>query len=972
MLGQMRILVQSLCLTMSGLASLRAEPERVFTAEDRSWWAVQPVTDAAVPADGEGWARNKMDRFVARSLHAAKLEPAPEADRNELVQRACFDLHGLPPTPEQVAAFVNDARPDAWERLIDDLLESPRYGERWGQHWLDVVRFAESDGYRQDAFRPDAWPYRDWVIKSFNDDKPYDRFVCEQLAGDEIDPENPEVLIGTAFLRNGLYEYNQRDVRFHWELILNELTNVTAEAFLGLGIGCAQCHDHKFDPILQKDYYRLQAFLAPVRWRHDMVLGTAQERAAYETKLGIWEETTAEIRRAIDDILEPGIQDVMDGSFIKFPEDIQALFKKREEERTPYEQQLMELARIQLDYERERFNEKGIKGEPKMLLDYLRAELAQYDHLKPEPLPRAFVATDVRREAPQVPLGGRSGEGDVRPGILSLLDPADMEIVPGAGPRSTGRRLALARWITGERNPLTSRVFVNRLWQHHFGRGIVATPNDFGNLGAEPSHPELLDWLAARFLEGNRRMKPIHRLIMSSAAYRQTARREPGERARTVDPENRLLWRFPPRRLDAEQARDAMLAASGELNLTTGGPSVDGDTPRRSVYVKKIRNTPDELLKGFDAPVGFESTAQRSATTTATQALRLVNGEWTMKRASAFARRLAGSRPEVGADELRVAYRLAFGREASLAEVEEALEFIASQRARIEKARKEPPAPAPAVRPLSDQFARVQGIELGDHELQLQPGGPFQQLHLRETVLARDEFTIEAVVVLDSLYPGSEVRVLASRWNGEKTVGGWTFGVTSTKSDNQPRNLIMQLAGKDFQGNPVYEVVPSGLRVPLNKAVYLAAAISTTPTAENQTGGEVTFYLRDLSAPEAKLAVRKVRHPIVQGLQDPGVRLILGGRDQPGRHLWDGEVARFAITNGTVSQEELLVGADSEARERLLDWRFSGATVEENLPGTEWLRPEPKPPADPRSDLMGALTDFCHALLTSNEFLYLH
>ncbi len=245
-----------------------------FSAEDRAWWAIQPVADPAVPSTGESWARNDIAPFIARALAEAGLEPAPEADRRELVRRAYYDLHGLPPTPGQIAAFLADKRPNAWERLIDELLESPRYGERWGQHWLDVVRWAESDGYNQDAFRPDAWPYRDYVVKSFNEDKPYDRFVREQLAGDEIDPDNPDVLIGTAFLRNGLYEYNQRNVRMHWDLIVNELTRVTSETFLGLGLGCAQCHDHKFDPLLQKDYFAMQAFLAPVRWRHDLVLAT--------------------------------------------------------------------------------------------------------------------------------------------------------------------------------------------------------------------------------------------------------------------------------------------------------------------------------------------------------------------------------------------------------------------------------------------------------------------------------------------------------------------------------------------------------------------------------------------------------------------------------------------------------------------------------------------------------------------------
>ena len=299
-------------------------------------------------------------------------------------------------------------------------------------------------------------------------------------------------------------------------------------------------------------------------------------------------------------------------------------------------------------------------------------------------MPRAFAATDIRREAPRVPLGGPGGTGDVKPGIPTLLDSREIALSqPGEG-GGTGRRLALAHWITDPGNPLTSRVMVNRLWQHHFGRGLVGTPNDFGNLGERPSHPDLLDWLATRFREGGWRMKPVHRLIMTSAAYRQTARVEPGERAAGRDPGNRLLWRHSPRRLDAEQIRDAMLAVSGELDLTAGGKSVDGETPRRSIYVKKIRNTPDELLKGFDAPLGFESTARRAATTTATQSLPLVNGDDGPG---------SGPRPWPG-DWWDRAGRCARGTsakptasplagEAVSREVREAMEFIAAQRGRI-------------------------------------------------------------------------------------------------------------------------------------------------------------------------------------------------------------------------------------------------------------------------------------------------
>lgn len=682
MVSLMRRLFVALLVMVSLMPVGGAEEERTFTSEDKSWWAIQPIVRPDVPRAGRGWWRNAIDRFISEKMSAEGVEPSPEAERLELVRRAYFDLHGLPPTPEQVDDFLSDERPDAWPRLIDELLESPHYGERWGQHWLDVVRFAESDGYRQDAFRPDAFRYRDWVVKSLNEDKSYDRFVAQQLAGDEIDADDPDSLLGTAFLRNGLYEYNQRDVRFHWELILNELTNVTAEAFLGLGIGCAQCHDHKFDPLLQKDYYRLQAFLAPVRWRHDLKLATAEQKAVQRNHQEEWEEATREIRAEIDGILEPKIQRAIQASLIKFPEDIQAMFAKKEQERSPYEQQLVELAQIQLDYERKNYGDSRVKGKEGERLKDLRLQLKEFDPLQPKTLPKAFAATDVRKVPPTVPLGGWQGEGDVEPGPPSILEDAPMQISFDSR-ESTGRRLALATWITDRQNPLTARVMVNRIWQRHFGRGLVATPNDFGALGEEPSHPELLDWLAVRFMNDGWRQKELHRLIMQSATYRQTARREPNAGLREKDPENLLLWRYSPMRLDAEQIRDAMLTASGELNRTVGGRSVSGSVPRRSLYVKKIRNSPDEMLKGFDAPLGFESAAERTTTTTAVQSLQLINGPWVTKRAQAMARRVLGKDQEFTKFHVRRAYRFAFGREPEKSELEDVISFVNELQAQL-------------------------------------------------------------------------------------------------------------------------------------------------------------------------------------------------------------------------------------------------------------------------------------------------
>jgi len=647
------------------------------------WWAVKPVLRPDVPVrSGDDWSQNAVDRFVDRALHQTGLAPGPKADRRELIRRVYFDLIGLPPSPEAVESFVQDTNPKAWSNLIEELLNSPHYGERWGQHWLDVTRWAESDGYRQDAFRPNAWPYRDYVVNSFNQDKPYDQFVREQLAGDELAPDDPEVLIGTAYLRNGIYEYNQRNVQMHWELIVDELTSLTGEVFMGVGIGCAQCHDHKFDPIPQEDYYRLKAMLAPVSWKFGVPLATPDQQKEHDRQLAVWMEATREVREQIDAIVEPKIKAKQHAALIMFPEAIQAIFDMPKEERTPYQQQLMDLANIQVEYERERFDEsKSIKGEEAEKLKELRKELKAFDHLKPASLTPAFIASDVGKKAPKVLLKNRAGSRDIDPGFLSVLEPASLEIDSPKQGNTTGRRTKLAEWLTDKDHPLTPRVIVNRIWLKHFKDGLVASPNDFGELGKAPSHPELLDWLASEFLHSGWSFKHMHRLILHSSAYQQTARREPGTKESETDPLNRLLWRYPPKRLDAAQVRDAMLKVSGVLDPSLGGPSVKGNQLRRSIYVRKIRNTPDEVLKGFDSPTGFNSTPVRDATTTPGQALLLMNGDWMLQRARQFAEQLRSTHGDDSTPMVQEAYQRCYGRNPNPEEAQMALSFLKDQNA---------------------------------------------------------------------------------------------------------------------------------------------------------------------------------------------------------------------------------------------------------------------------------------------------
>ncbi|MAS97047.1 MAG: hypothetical protein CMO55_27975 [Verrucomicrobiales bacterium] len=951
--------------------------ENGFSSEDHAWWAVQPLAEVTVPDNGTEWAKNEIDHFIARKLEEKQLQPAETADSIELVRRIYFDLHGLPPTADEANAFQSAYKenPDkAISDLVDKLLDSPRYGERWGQHWLDVVRYAESDGYRADGYRPDTYRYRDYVIQSFNEDKPYTQFVKEQLAADEFAADDPDKFIATAFLRLGIYEYNQRNAEMHWDIIMTEMTNVTGEAFLGLGIGCAQCHDHKFDPILQKDHFALRAFLSSTWWPEHEVLATPEEKAEYDKQMAAWEAKAGEIQAQIDEMQKARLESAQKGSVKQFPENVQEIYWKPAEERNAYEEQIAQLVQRQVEWSQGRVDwKKTFASDKEKLAKYedLTKKLKEFEDLKPKPLPTAFISTDTGPEAAATYIEKRGKKEEVEPAYLTLLDLPAPKIKPTE--ETTGRRLALANWIASEDNPLSTRVITNRIWQHHFGTGLVPTPNDFGQLGEEPSHPELLDWLTEEFIEGGWKMKPMHKLIMMSAAYRQTAKREPTSDESMTDPENRLLWRFPPRRLSAEEIRDAMLVASGELQQKEGGPAVSGSSTNRSVYVKKIRNTKDPMMGAFDMPSGFSSSPNRTETTTPTQSLLLVNGDFAMKRANAFAKSILGGKTSIDEATVREAYRAAYGREPERIEVDGALAFINNQMNAVEG----PKAPAPkypdenGLRPITQHFKAGQSLDLGEKSLWLQPGSRFERLQATELELTGDEFTIEAVANLDSIHKDASVNTLFSRWNGNHKDSGFTFGVTSEKSRYEPRNFIMQLIGDDFQGNRIYDVVASDLRFPLSKPVYIAASVKAQPAKDDVTKGSVTFYMKDLSDPKAPLQSKTVPHDIVGGLHaDKAIRSFISGRDQSG-HLWDGQLARLVVSKGALPKEKLII-EKPDGRDRIIDWKFNGPEGAHPEPNTAWVKEPAKPSSQSNSPLFGAVTDFCHVLLNSNEFLYLH
>lgn len=932
-----------------------------ITEEDRNWWAFQPVTKPDVPQpDATGWSRNEVDRFLFTRLNTAGLSPAPEADRRTLIRRLYADMLGLPPSVEEIDEFVADQSADAWPKLIDRLLDSPQYGERWGRHWLDLVRYSESDGYRADGYRPTMWRYRDWVIQSFNNDKPFDQFVREQIAGDELDPHNPDAVVATAYWRLYLYEYNQRDVRGHWRAIIDELTDITGEAFLGMSVGCAKCHDHKFDPILRKDYFRLQAFFSSIEPRDDIALATPDQKSDFNQRMATWEAATQEIRDQIQKIKAPYMASKRRSAVEKFPPDVREIAKRPADEWDSHERQIMNLVQRQIDFEYDRMK---LKDEDQKKVDELSKELAGFDHLKPAPFPVSMTVTDAGPIPAATPIPDDRKHQDIQPGILTVLNPDPAEIQrPELAPESTGRRAALARWLTSPENPLSTRVIVNRIWQYHFGSGIVETSSDFGHLGETPSHPELLDWLTSYFVENGQSFKAMHRLILNSATYRQSATHPEAQRITLIDPRNRLRWRWDVQRLAAEQIRDAVLAASGELDPKAGGPAVSASTPRRSVYTKVIRNSPDPMLKTFDVADGFNSTAQRDVTTTPTQSLLMFNGKWSLDRAKALSKRVdeivaRNTSPGSSMNHLAVqeAWKLTLGRSPDDAELDSAVSYLNSQGSTPTK----PPAVTEMLAATNSAAAKI----AGDNS-----GSTFKSDSAK--TLPDEDFTVEAVIQLSSLYPNANVRTIVSHWNGSTTQRGWNFGVTSTKSGYKPRNLILQLIGGEPRqagtDKPTYEVIASNLRPELNRPYYVAVSVDVDTPSESG----ITFYLKDLSKPDSPVQTASVKHKVTGDFRTD-LKLVIGDRDGTRRSRWDGLIDNVRISPTRLSADQLLINGGT-VNDVSGFWEFDS----QDAPGRDKSKAENHLSlvSDSSQSTSGvdlqALTDLCHVLLNSNEFLY--
>jgi mono/diheme cytochrome c family protein len=749
-----------------------APPVTGMSIDDgRNFWSLRPLSDPTVPeVTAPQWVANPIDAFILSRLETAGLHPAPPAERRALIRRVTFDLVGLPPTPAEVEAFVADPSPQAFQKVCERLLASPQYGERWGRHWLDVARYADSNGLDENLAFGNAWRYRDYVISSFNHDKPFDRFVIEQLAGDLLPNLTPETLTGTGFLMLGAKVLAEPDREKLVMDTVDEQIDATGKTFMGMTLGCARCHDHKFDPILQRDYYALAGFFKSTRTFDGTAMGAIkhwhEHPLATDSELAQLKAVDAEIAaktKAANEFKSQAMSRLRSAALEKAPRYLSAasqcaprasfkeiqpvaasfdlhpriLYNLRVQlelrsdepvlnqwhqlaiEETPVEKieeyfaQLLQLAEKPSAGEERDETQTAWALRLKELLPQLLVVPVQPEFALDEPTLHSYyelmdAARVVESTAPDatsvmgvsdgqilvsVPIhirGSHRNLGEPVPrGFPTVMQSSNVPVVL---PRHQSGRLELAQWIASSQHPLTARVYVNRIWRWHFGRGLVASTENFGLLGDSPSHPQLLDWLARNFIESDWSTKELHRLILASNTYQMAASHPEEEQALALDPENELLWKFRRQRLEAEQLRDSILAVCGSLDETMGGKTVPlrnrqfvfnhtsqdytrYDSLRRAVYLPIIRNNVYTLFEQFDFPDATMPVGNRQATVIATQALLMLNDDLVMDAAQRLAERLCVdySQPAERAAE---AYRLALGRPADEDEVQRATQFV--------------------------------------------------------------------------------------------------------------------------------------------------------------------------------------------------------------------------------------------------------------------------------------------------------
>jgi hypothetical protein len=755
-------------LLLAALAAPAAPVKPAATTDAADHWAYQPLKRPSVPTvrNPQSAIHNPIDSFILAKLQPKGLALSPPASPEMFIRRLYFDLIGLPPTPEEVEAFVrefslshspalpltkagaggkasereSERRGAAVAALVDRLLSSPHYGERWGRHWLDLARFAETDGYEHDAVRPHSWRYRDYVVRAFNEDKPYDRFIREQLAGDELfenskpETRNTDLLVATGFLLLGPDMVDSADQVQRRVNTLNDMTDTVGFALLGLTLACARCHDHKFEPFSQRDYFAMQAHFTPAAFKRDLPIPTPAERAAHEAAKK--QLDSHPVARELAAIEEPVQKRLVATKLSKLSTEAQDAHRTAPDKRNAEQANLVLETEAMLEV-----TEKELAAAVPAAERSRRRELL--DELKKlvklPPLPMAMTVANsngppaktfiLRRGEYSQPgeeigpgfpaiVGGRSSTraAALLPAISSR-NAGDVGVGGTAPSRAAGGRTALADWLVSPDNPLTARVMVNRIWQHHFGRGLVSTPSDFGTRGSRPTHPDLLDWLASEFIARGWSVKEMHRLVLRSETYRQgglggrgstraaydsksadaTKVGLVGTASSHPDPSNSLNWHFPRIRLEGEVVRDTLLAVSGRLNKTMGGPGVfppipaelfkgaKGWTPsasandhtRRSLYIFARRNLRFPFLEVFDAPDSNLSCPERLCSTTAPQSLTLLNAEEVLTAARALAARIEKEAATTD-DRITLAYRLAIGRKPTATESQIARDFLAT------------------------------------------------------------------------------------------------------------------------------------------------------------------------------------------------------------------------------------------------------------------------------------------------------
>ena len=848
----------------------------------RDWWSLQPVVRPSVPVMEENTRiRNPIDAFIGKVLAEHGVEPAPRADRRTLIRRLYYDLIGLPPSDSEIRAFVNDPDPNAWSRLVDRLLEMPQYGERWARHWLDLARYADTSGYERDQEKPFAWKYRDWVVHAFNSDMPYDQFITEQLAGDEIDEPTEQSVIATGFLRLGTWNDEPNDRLDYQYERLEDLVHTTSSAFFGLTVKCARCHSHKFDAITQTDYYRMaSAFWAgPLLTASKQLGGPTVEQIGYPNVLG-WTDSGP----------------------------------------------------------------------------------------KPQPLHRL-----------------KNGERDqpleeVVPASLSIIPSMERLFeLPPEGAKTSHRRRQLAEWITDPEHPLTSRVLVNRLWQHHFGRAIVRTPNNFGFLSDPPTHPELLDWLAAEFDAGGRRMKSIHRLILNSRTWQQAVSHPRSNELEQFDSTNRLWWHAERRRLDAEALRDSLLAVSGELDLKQGGAgfkatinpeALEGlsrkstawqaDPPelqkRRSLYMYLKRGLLPPMMTTFDLSEPTLSCGQRDVTIVPTQALALLNHQFVHDRSEKLAIRIQHSVDGIG-KQVAMAWRSILKREPNASELERSLEHLATQTKLFSK-QNESGSPALDQAVVLRKAGESLVLNLNAENAVAVEGAKLRVQSVPDTSGQRHHATQTVPDAQPRLLPDGVGGKPALEFNG----GGQFLNLAGLVIDGQHCTVVCVLSDDSKSGHRTLFSNWSGRDGNSTSSLFLGLTGENTVRFSDAFGaaGEVSdrqkpFILTAVNGPESasvfqngqllkstgSLSKRRMDTPWVIGQQ--------GNIDG---EFWKGRVAEIRVYDRGLSSHEL------KAVHSQLAKRYSIELLPEDSVRTD----------DPRTLAMASL---CHVLMNSNEFLFI-